>query len=48
MFSIEKCRELIPENEEFTDKDIEEIRRTLYGLAELFIDEYFEEKNGIK
>ncbi len=44
MLSIEKCRELIPGNEEYTDKDIEEIRTTLYGLAELALECYFDDQ----
>ena len=48
MLSIEKCRKLIDGSEEYTDKQIEEIRTTLYGLAELALDAYFEEKKAPK
>lgn len=44
MLSIQKCRELIPGSEKYTDEQIEEIRTTLYGLAELALDVYFKEK----
>jgi microsomal dipeptidase-like Zn-dependent dipeptidase len=45
MLSLEKCRELIPHEKELTDEQIEEIRETLYGLAELALESYFREKN---
>jgi len=44
MLSIKKCRELIDGDEEYTDKQIEEIRRTLYGLGELALECYFKDK----
>lgn len=45
MVTLEKCRELIPNSERFTDKDIEEIRETLHGLAEIALEHYFKDKN---
>lgn len=45
MISIEECRKLIPREGEFTDEQIEEIRETLYGLAEISLEDYFKEKN---
>lgn len=45
MLSIEECRKLIDGSEEYSDKDIEEIRTTLYGLANLAFDTWLEEKN---
>lgn len=45
MVTLEKCRELIPNSERFTDKDIEEIREALYGLAEISLRHYFKEKD---
>lgn len=44
MFSIEKCRELIPSSVALTDKQTEELRDDLYGLAELALEKYFNEK----
>ena len=43
MISIKKCRELIPDSDELTDEEIEDIRWRLYGLAELALDCYFED-----
>lgn len=40
MLSIEECRELIPDSNKFADKQIEEIREDLYGLAELALESY--------
>lgn len=47
MISITDCRKLIPDNERFTDKEIEEIRANLYGLANLAL-EVREEKEIVK
>lgn len=44
MLSIEECRELIPDSEKFNDKQIEDIRENLYGLAELALESYFKKK----
>lgn len=44
MLTIKKCRELIDGDKEYTDEQIDEIRTTLYGLAELALEQYFEEK----
>ena len=41
MLSIEKCRELIPNSVELSDKQVEELRTDLYGLAELALESYF-------
>ena len=47
MLSIERCRELIPDNEKLTDAEIIKIRDSLYGMAELALECYFEDiKNG--
>ena len=46
MLSIEECRELIPEGERLTEKEVAEIRKTLYGLAELALECYFKERVG--
>ncbi len=44
MLSIDECRELISGSEKFTDKQVEEIREDLYGLAELALESYFKKK----
>ena len=41
MLSIDECRQLIPDGDKYTDEQIVEIRRTLYGLAELALETYF-------
>lgn len=47
MLSVERCRELLlPESENITDERIKEIRDSLYGLVELALDSYFEEKDN--
>lgn len=38
MLSIEECRKLIPNSEELTDKEIEEIRKDCYDIGELAWD----------
>ena len=49
MISIEKCRELMPDSEKFSDTKIDKIRTILYGIAELAPDDYFEEtENGTR
>lgn len=45
MFSIEKCRGLIPSSVELTDKQVEELRDDLYGLAELALENYQKKKH---
>ncbi len=44
MLSIEECRKLIPNNEEYSDDQIIEIRKSLYDMAELALEVYFQEK----
>lgn len=44
MISIEQCRELIPNDAELTDKQIEDIRENLNGLAELALESYFKQE----
>lgn len=44
MLSIEDCRKYIKNSEQFSDEQILEIERTLYGLADLALDSYFESK----
>jgi hypothetical protein len=49
MISVEKCKKLLNDNS-YTDKEIEEIRSSLYQAAELLIDKFVEDKkdNGRK
>ncbi len=42
MLSIEKCRGLLDNGKEYSDKEIEEIRASLYELAELSLEDYFD------
>jgi hypothetical protein len=44
MLSIEECRALIPNNEDVSDEQIEELRKSMYELAKLALEIYFEEK----
>ena len=44
MLSLEECRELIPDGDKLSDKEIAEIRADLYGMAELALDVYFSRK----
>lgn len=48
MLSIEECRKLIPGHEEYTDKQIEEIRDDLRVLAELALEQYIEGKRNYR
>ncbi|MGB5018196.1 MAG: hypothetical protein WBO66_00520 [Candidatus Moraniibacteriota bacterium] len=45
MLSIEECRKLIPNHEEYTDKQAEEIRDNMRVLAELTFESWVKEKN---
>lgn len=47
MLSVDKCKNLI-ENTELTDEEVEEIRNSLYELAELTWDIYKDKKYGSK
>lgn len=42
MLSIEKCRELLDEGEKYSDREIEEIRASLYEMAGLSLEDYFD------
>ncbi len=44
MLSIEECRKLIPGHEEYTDKQIEEIRDDMRILAELAFESWLKKK----
>lgn len=48
MLSIEECRKLIDDHEQYTDKQIEEIRDDFRILAELAWEQYIKEKHGEK
>lgn len=45
MIPIDKCRELIENDEEYTDEEILKIRDTLEQLADLAFDMWLEEIN---
>lgn len=40
MLSIQKCRELIPDEKKYADAEIEKIRNSLYEMAELALECY--------
>lgn len=40
MLSVEKCRQLIPDSENFSDEEITEIRESLYDLAQLAFERW--------
>lgn len=44
MISNEECRDLIPDNEQYTDEQIEEINNNLHELADILLSAYFEKK----
>jgi len=48
MLSIDKCRELVDDDEEYTDEQIIDIRKQLYDLAELAFDDWAKEKRDAK
>ncbi len=45
MLSIVECRKLIQNGDEFTDKEIMEIRDTLYEIADIAFEKWMHEKN---
>jgi hypothetical protein len=45
MLSTQECRDLIPDSEEMDDSQIEEIRHTLYGLADIAFDMWMGKKS---
>ncbi len=47
MLSVEKCRELL-NDETLTDEEVLKIRESLYGMAELILDFYFEDNKRKK
>lgn len=46
MLTLGECRKLIPNNEKYTDKQIEEIRTSLYKMAEIGLEHYVKSKPG--
>jgi hypothetical protein len=44
MFTLEQCRELIPEGETLTDEEIAEIRKDCYETAQLAFEVWIEKK----
>lgn len=47
MLSVEECRKLLDNEKDLTDEQVTEIRNSLYELAELALDCYFEKKKLI-
>ena len=47
MLSIEECRKLIPDHDQYTDKQIEEIRDDFRTLAELAWEKW-EKDRGVQ
>ncbi len=49
MLSVKKCKAILNDNS-YTDKEIEEIRNSLYQAAELLIDKFVKDRkdNGRK
>ncbi len=45
MISLEKCKKYLNDNS-YTDEELEEIRSSLYQVAELLIDKFTEGKNN--
>jgi len=48
MFSIEKCRKIESSLNELTDDEVVDIRDSLYELAQLALEDYFENNSGSK
>jgi len=47
MLSIEECRKHLKENSsQTTDEEIEQIRETLYQIANVLVNNYLEVKNN--
>lgn len=46
MLSLQKVRELLPNDREYADDEIEEIRSSMQELASLAFDSWMEEKKG--
>ncbi len=48
MISLEQCKKIDPQLENLSDEDIEKLRDSLYAIAELALESYFDEKSGSK
>lgn len=46
--SIHKIRQLLPDNQEYTDEFLLKLRGELYELADLALDCFFEKKKSSK
>lgn len=46
MLTIEQCRALIPNNETYSDQQIEEIRSSLYEVAGIALDDFVEKQKA--
>jgi len=44
MLSIERCRELIPDSDKYSDEEIEKIRDGFRDLAEVIFEKWKEDK----
>ena len=45
MLSIAECRELLGPTPELTDEDVQQLRDHLYGLADIALTHYFQERD---
>lgn len=48
MLSLEKLREIEPGLKDISDKELEKIRDQLYGIANLALETYFDDKKENK
>lgn len=46
MISLDEMRALLPPDEKYTDEYLTELRKDMYGMAELALDVYFEKKKS--
>ena len=48
MLSIEKFRELIPDGDKYTDKEITKMRDDMDKLADIFVDYWLAKRNSAR
>jgi len=48
MLSIEKCRELIPDSDKYSDEYIERVRDDTRALVEIIFEKWLEERKKNK
>ncbi|EKE21268.1 MAG: hypothetical protein ACD_7C00301G0008 [uncultured bacterium] len=46
MLSIEKCRQIDPNLKNLSDKEVFEVRKNLYGMAQLALEDW-DNKNNV-